>query len=107
MLPRHHYWTGLIILAHCITEYLFVFGYELLVNAFMTTFLLTAIFVLKSCILKVYKVVLSVSLLYLWDIGSSDHASCLCPSISMSISMVTFAGVLIYLQLHKAKWFRS
>lgn len=97
----------------------------LLTNMYITTVVLVAILTLKTLTTKVYKsslsnlleisfllnlIVLSATLHYLKGNSSRDHILCECTSISISVSVVVFIGILsyhAYLQMNKIKIFTS
>jgi hypothetical protein len=122
------YWTGLMLLTRCILFPVFVFSYKedkLLINTYITMLILTAVFTLKCCIPKVYRVfgknflelfflfnlmILSATLHHLKGTSSNKDILCQCTSGSISVTLVEFIGVLIYyayLRCNKTRCFLS
>ncbi len=123
---QHRYWTGLMLLARCVLFLAFFFDYnsnQLIANIYITTLIVLGIFTLKALTTKVYRnicinilelcfllnlAILSVTVHFL---RSSSSNSCLwCVSISISVSIVFFAGILTYhayLKLCKTKCFTN
>ena len=111
---KHRYWTGLMLLIRCVLFLSFASSYNdnrLMSNMYTTTVVLMLVLGFRCCILKVYKKIgvnllelsfllnlgiLSATLNYLRGNNSSDGALCKCISASISISMVTFTGIMIY-----------
>ena len=126
---RHRYWTGLMLLIRCVLFVTFASIYSdnvLLENMYITTLVLIGILTLKTCTTRVYKnflmnaletgfflnlAILSGTLYYLrGKDSSSDDAICSTTSVSISISMFIFIGMLIYhayLRLNKTRCFTS
>ena len=121
---RHRYWTGLMLLSRCVLFLAFSFNYNnsgLLANMYITNLVLIGILFIKLCTTKVYKnslvnvletcfllnlVVLSGTINYL----DYSENTCICTSASISVSLVTSAGILTYhasLQLNKMRCFNS
>ena len=108
---KHCYWTGLMLLIRCVLFIVLTSSNELLVKMYTTVLTLAVILTLKTFIIKVYKsfyinilescflmntIVLSATLHYLGNYGSDHSISCKCVSASISVSMITFAGLLLY-----------
>ena len=112
---RHRYWTGLTLLIRCVLFFAFTSSYkddEVLENMYITTIVLIAIFIFKSCTTKTYKyfyinllencfflnlAVLSATLYYLrGESSDSDAKVCWCVTASLSVSLVLFGGILAY-----------
>ena len=125
---EHRYWTGFMLLVRCVLFFAFAFNYtdsDLLANMYITTIVLVGILVLKIFTTKVYKnycvnileicflinlVILSATLYYLRGSSRRDTVLCECTSVSISVSMVFFFGILAYhayLRLNKTRCFTS
>ena len=126
---RHRYWTGLMLLSRCVLFLAFASYHSdnaLLANtASITTLILIGLLAIKACATKVYKnflinvlevffllnmVILFGTVHYLKDNNSDDAYFCTSASISVSVSMIIFTGILTYhayLQLNKTKRFKS
>ncbi len=127
--PRHRYWTGLMLLVRCAIFLAFFFsfrGSELVANMFITTLILISIFTLKVFFKKIYKnfllnilelafllnlLCLSVTVLYLKNDNNIMNSDiCTFTSVSISVSLTMFTGILSYhsyLQLNKTRCFTS
>ncbi len=124
--PRHRYWTGLMLLVRCAIFLAFFFSFrdsELVANMFITTLILISIFTLKVCFTKVYKnfplnilelsfllnlLCLSVTVLYSRNDNIMNSDICIFTSVSISVSLAMFTGILsyhAYLQLNKTRCF--
>ena len=122
---KHRYWTGLMLLTRCLLLFLiFATNYKdnaLLTNMYSVTLVITGILTIKTFSTKIYKNIyisalelsfllnlelLSMTLHYLE--GKGSHKSSLCKSItaSISVSFITFIGVLIY-HAYKVRCFAS
>ena len=126
---RHHYWTGLMLLSRCVLFLAFASYHSdnaLLANmTSITTLILIGILAIKSCATKVYKhffmnvlevffllnlVILSGTVHYLRDNDSDDVFICTSATVSVSVSMIVFTGILAYharLQMNKTRCFKS
>ncbi len=126
--PTHRYWTGLMLLVRCAIFLAFFFsfrGSELEANMFITTLILISIFTLKVFFKKIYKnfllnilelafllnlICLSVTVLYLKNNNIMNSDICTFTSVSISVSLAMFTGILsyhAYLQLNKTRCFIS
>ena len=126
---RHRYWTGLMLLTRCILFLAFATNYssdEIVANSYITTLVILGILLIKTYSTKVYrsfwKNLLELSFLCNMEILSatlsyfkgtiSDDNSMICKSInaSISISFITFIGILAYhayLQMERTRWYVS
>ena len=127
---RHRYWTGFMLLTRCILFLVFATIYResdsrIVTNMYITTLVVSGILTIKTCITKVYKknylnileisfllnlLILSATLYYLKGTNSSESITCKSTSASISVSLLTFIGILAYhtyLQARKTRFYRT
>ena len=126
---RHRYWTGLMLLTRCVLFLAFITNYssdEVVVNSYITTLVISGILLVKTCSTKVYRSfwnnllelsflcnmeILSATLSYFKGTSSADNSMiCKSTSASISISFITFIGIVIYhthLQMQRTRWYIS
>lgn len=118
---KHRYWTGLMLLTRCILFLVFASSSQddILANMYVTTLLISGVLTVKTFATKIYKntyigilelafllnlLILSVTLCYIKGRNTTnDSIICKGATASISISLVTFVGIVAYHTYLKVK----
>ena len=125
---KHRYWTGFMLLTRCILFLAFAINSrsdKVTVNTFITTIVVSAILLLKTCSTEFYRSyylnalelsflfnleILSAILYYLKGLSNKSNVACKITNASISTSFVIFIGILVYhfyLQIRKTRLYST
>ena len=126
---RHRYWTGVMLLTRCVLFIILAINHSSdkeVTSLFITTLIISIILLIKTCSTKIYRKVfinvLENSFLYNLEILSAtvyylnatnfgqEDTVCTVTNTSISISALTFLGILTYhshLQMRKTRCYKS